>query len=242
MTVLFVSYAGALGGAGRLLLDAAAALDPPAVLHCPAGPLADAARAQGMPVLSPPVRSLELRRSARDRAGHAARLALFGREAAAVARDLDADVVVAWSMRTLLALARALPRRTRARLVFAHNDLLPGPAIAAAVRAAARRADHTIALSHTVAEDLDPGGSLGVEVIHPGVDLEAFGGGPPVSPPSALLLGAIEPWKRPAVALEAIALVGARRSEVRMVTAGDPIGDGGARLLERLRERAVAPD
>src|SRR4051812_50043116 len=131
MTVLFVSYAGALGGAGRLLLDAAAALDPPAVLHCPAGPLADAARAQGMAVLSPPVRSLELRRSARDRAGHAARLALFGREAAAVARHLDADVVVAWRLRPPPALAAALPPRSRPGPGLARQHRPPGPPPAA---------------------------------------------------------------------------------------------------------------
>ena len=203
-------------------------------MACPAGPLADAARSRGLAVLSPPLRSLELRRSLRDRAGHAARLALHGREAAALARDLGSDVVVAWGMRSLLALSAALPRR-RPALVFAHNDLLPSPAVAAAVRAAARRADRVIALSHTVAVDLDPART---EVIHPGVDLDAWTPGAPAEPPYALVLGAIEPWKRPELALEAVARV----DGLRVVFAGEPIGSEGERLLERLRERTARPD
>ena len=203
-------------------------------MACPAGPLAAAARSRGLAVLSPPLRSLELRRSLRDRAGHAARLALHGREAAALARDLGSDVVVAWGMRSLLALSAALPRR-RPALVFAHNDLLPSPAVAAAVRAAARRADRVIALSHTVADDLDPART---EVIHPGVDLDAWTPGAPAEPPYALVLGAVEPWKRPELALEAVARV----DGLRVVLAGEPIGSEGERLLERLRQRAGRPD
>ena len=203
-------------------------------MACPAGALTDAARSRGLAVLSPPLRSLELRRSLRDRAGHAARLALHGREAAALARDLGSDVVVAWGMRSLLALSAALPRR-RPALVFAHNDLLPSPAVAAAVRAAARRADRVIALSHTVADDLDPART---EVIHPGVDLDAWTPAAPAEPPYALVLGAIEPWKRPELALEAVARV----DGLRVVFAGEPIGSEGELLLERLRERAARPD
>lgn len=187
-----------------------------------------------MTVFAPPARSMELRRSLRDRAGHAARLAVHGREAATLARDLGVDLVVAWGMRSLLAVASALPRGGP-RLLFAHNDVLPGPAIAAAVRAAARRADGGIALSHTVADDL---GMDGVEVIHPGVDLEAFRPASPAKPPYALLVGAIEPWKRPELALEAVAHV----EHLRLVIAGEPIGEEGRRLLERLRRRAAEPD
>jgi N-acetylglucosaminyl-diphospho-decaprenol L-rhamnosyltransferase len=185
-------------------------------------------------VFTPPVRSMELRRSLRDRAGHAARLAAHGREAATLARDLGVEVVVAWGMRSLLAVASALARGGP-RLLFAHNDVLPGPVIAAAVRAAARRADRGIALSHTVADDL---GMDGVEVIHPGVDLEAFGPRSPAKPPYALLLGAIEPWKRPELALEAVARV----EHLRLVIAGEPIGEEGRGLLNRLRRRAAEPD
>jgi N-acetylglucosaminyl-diphospho-decaprenol L-rhamnosyltransferase len=185
-------------------------------------------------VFTPPVRSMELRRSLRDRAGHAARLAVHGRETATLARNLGMELVIAWGMRSLLAVAPALPPGGP-RLLFAHNDVLPGPAIAAAVRAAARRADRVIALSHTAAHDL---GTDGVEVIHPGVDLEAFRPASPADPPYALLLGAIEPWKRPELALEAVARV----EHLRLVVAGEPIGEEGRRLLDRLRRRAAEPD
>ena len=232
--VLFVSYSGALGGAERLLLDAAGAVDGPTVLACPAGPLAEAARDRGLTVLTPPPRSLELRRSLRDRAGHAARLAVHGREAAALARDLGSDVVVAWGMRSLLAVSSALPRR-RPRLVFAHNDVLPSAGVAGAVRVAARRADDVIALSHTVADDLDPERT---RVVHPGVDLDDWHTGPPADPPYAVVLGAIEPWKRPDLALDAVA----RIDDLRVVLAGEPIGAGGGRLMKRLRARAAEPD
>jgi N-acetylglucosaminyl-diphospho-decaprenol L-rhamnosyltransferase len=185
-------------------------------------------------VFTLPVRSMELRRSLRDRAGHAARLAVHGREAATLARDLGVELVVAWGMRSMLAVASALPPGGP-RLLFAHNDVLPGPAIAAAVRAATRRANRVIALSHTVADDL---GMDGVEVIHPGVDLEDFRPGSPANPPYALLLGAIEPWKRPELALEAVARV----EHLRLVVAGEPIGAEGRRLHDRLRRRAAEPD
>jgi N-acetylglucosaminyl-diphospho-decaprenol L-rhamnosyltransferase len=204
------------------------------MLATPPGPLAEAARERGVTVFTPPVRSMELRRSLRDRAGHAARLAVHGREAATLARDLGVERVVAWGMRSLLAVASALPPGGP-RLLFAHNDVLPGPAIAAAVRTAARRADRVVALSHTVAHDL---GMHGVEVIHPGVDLDAFRPGSPANPPYALLLGAIEPWKRPEVALEAVARV----EDLRLVVAGEPIGEEGRRLLDRLGRRAAEPD
>jgi N-acetylglucosaminyl-diphospho-decaprenol L-rhamnosyltransferase len=137
-------------------------------------------------------------------------------------------------MRSLLALSAALPRR-RPRLVFAHNDLLPSLPVAAAVRAAARRADEVIALSHTVADDLDPERT---KVVHPGVDLADWHTGPPADPPYAVVLGAIEPWKRPDLALEAVAEI----DDLGLVLAGEPIGADGARLLERLRARAAEPD
>jgi N-acetylglucosaminyl-diphospho-decaprenol L-rhamnosyltransferase len=206
-------------------------------ISCPEGALAEAARLSGLTVFAPPARSMELRRSLRDRAGHAARLAIHGREAAALARDLDARVVVAWGARSLLALTSALARH-HPPLIFAHNDVLAGPAIAAAVRAGARRAAETIALSHTVAEDLDPAGVLDVHVIQPGVDLNAFSPAEPANPPYALTLGAIEPWKRPDLALETIAHL----PDLRLVVAGAPIGSEGERLYQRMRERATEPD
>jgi GT2 family glycosyltransferase len=78
------------------------------------------------------------------------------------------------------------------------------------VRSAARRCDLVVALSEAIARDL---GVDGVHVVHPGVDLERFTRGP--GGPAALFLGALEPWKRPELAIEA-----ADRAGVPLVVAG----------------------
>jgi GT2 family glycosyltransferase len=119
--------------------------------------------------------------------------------------------------------------------VFQHNDLLPSPPAARAVRAAAARADLVLALSEAIAHDLDPRGRLRIEVVRPGVELDRFA--PPAEPPPqdapALFLAAIEPWKRPALAIEAAA-----RAGVHLVVAGAPLDDEGVRLEAELRTRA----
>ncbi len=84
--------------------------------------------------------------------------------------------------------------------------------------------------------------AIGVEatVIHPGVDIEAFAPAAalPSGPPTLLVLGAIVPWKGTDVALEAAA----RLPGVRLVVAGEPLGDDGRALAERVRARAEEPD
>ena len=145
-------------------------------------------------------------------------------------------------MRSAIALAGA---RGAARTVFQHNDLLPSPAVARLVRAAAARYDRVIALSGAIARDLDPGGALGdrLAVCHPGVDLERFPAlPPPERPGQALVLGAIVDWKRPDLALEAAALAARRVPSLRVRLAGAPLDAGGEELLERLRARAGRPD
>jgi len=229
---LFVSYSGLFGGAEQILLDVATGLEETPVLTCPEGPLAAAARGAGLHVLALRERRLELRAGARDRIAAPARIAGLGRELRGIVRALRPDVVFAWGMRA--GLAAASLGKERPRLVFQHNDLLPGPAIARAVRAAAGRAELTLALSHCIAADL---AVPHARVIHPGVDLESFAHAPPPDgPPEALLLGALVDWKRPELALEAIA----RTPDVRLRIAGAPIGDG--QLVDRLRARAAEPD
>ena len=239
LPALFVSYAGVLGGAERLLLDMAGGLAQTPTLACPEGALAERARDAGIHVLTIPERRLELRAGARDRAGAPLRIAAHARELGALVRDLDPDVLVAWGMRPLLAAAAALRGRTRPRLVFQHNDLLPGPAIARAVRAAARRADEVCVLSECIARDL----GLPAQVINPGVDLERFHASPlPEGPPEALVLGAIVGWKQPELALEATALAARELPDLRLRIAGAPLDAEGERLLERMRARAAQPD
>ena len=243
MPVLAVSYSGLLGGAERLLLDVAGGLPEPPLVACPPGPLAEAARARGLGVFELRERSLELRRSARDRLTAPARIAGQAAEVRALVSSARPEALVAWSMRAGLACAAAA---TPVPLLLQHNDLLPGPLVARAVRIATGRAELVVAVSSCVARDLDPDGRLGqrVRVVHPGVDLDRFRPGPAGAPdkPEVLLLGAIEPWKRPELALEAVAQAATELPGLRLRVVGAPIGPAGGRLLERLRERAARAD
>jgi N-acetylglucosaminyl-diphospho-decaprenol L-rhamnosyltransferase len=233
LPALFVSYAGVLGGAERLLLDVAGGLRETPSLACPAGPLAERARAAGLHVIELRERPLELRASGRDRVAGPLRIAAHARELRSLVRALRPDLLVAWGMRPLLA-AATLGRR-RPPLLFQHNDLLPGPGIARAVRAAAGRADAVCAPSECIARDL----SLPARVINPGVDLGRFQQAPPPDgPPEVIVLGAIVRWKRPDLALEAIG----KLPDLRLRIAGHPLDAEGERLLDELRRRAAQPD
>jgi hypothetical protein len=138
--VLFLSYSGVLGGAERVLLDCATRLGRPALVACPEGPLAAAARTAGLPV--EPVRNRSLRmRGARAAAARA--LAGLAVDAAGLARRNRPAVLAAWGARAVLAAAAA--PRAGAPLLAVHHDLLPGAGVARAVRAATLRADGAVA-------------------------------------------------------------------------------------------------
>ena len=239
MPVLAVRYSGLLFGSERVLVDVAQGLPEPPLLACPTGPLADAARAHGIGVFELRERSLELRRGARDRFTSPARIVGQAAEVRALLASVRPTALVAWSMRAGLACAAARPS---VPLLLQHNDLLPGPLVARAVRVAAGRAELVVAASGCVARDLDPDGRLGgrLRVIHPGVDLDRFRPRPGDTPgdPEVLVLGAIEPWKRPDLALEAVALAARQLPALRLSVVGAPLGADGRRLLECLRERA----
>ena len=49
-------------------------------------------------------------------------------------------------------------------------------------------------------------------------------------------------WKRPELALEAVALARAERPDLRLRLVGGAFGEDGDELAERLRRRAAAPD
>jgi glycosyltransferase involved in cell wall biosynthesis len=244
--VLFVSYAGAAGGAERTLLDVASGLDEPVALLCPEGPLADRATAAGMTVLARPARPLELRGGPRTGLAAARHLGAHAREIRGAVATLRPRAVVAWTMRSALAAAAGLgPRRGGPPLVFEHCDLTPGGAVGAAVRRAAASADRVVAPAHAIAASLDPEGRLGdrLAVAEPGVDVARFAAAAPAAgPPTALLLGAIVPWKRPDLALEAVALAARELPELRLVVAGHAVGPEAGALLATLRARAARPD
>jgi N-acetylglucosaminyl-diphospho-decaprenol L-rhamnosyltransferase len=241
--VLMISYSGALGGAERILLDFAGALEGERTLACPEGPLAQAARAQGIRVLGIRGRGLALRGSFVGRLNAFAHLVAHGREARRLIDDLDPDAVLAWGMRS--ALACLFSPGIDAPIVFQHNDLLPGPLIARAVRTAASRAELVLTLSAAIAADLDPHGTLSdrLSVIHPGVDVEHFSAtDPPIQPPEVLVLGALVHWKRPELALEAVALARRERPDLRLRLVGGSFDEDGDELPARLRRRAGADD
>jgi GT2 family glycosyltransferase/glycosyltransferase involved in cell wall biosynthesis len=267
--LIAVSYSGVLGGAERLLLDVASGLPEPPELAVPEGPLAEAARARGLGVFELRERSLVLRASAGDRLAAPVRVAAHAAELRALVRSARPDAVIAWGMRTGVAMSAALAGGGGVPVLFQHNDLLPGPLIARATRAAAGRAALVVALSECVARDLDPSGRLGtrLRVVRPGVDLDRFGdrtggdgrdgatdradgnrrtgadaGDGRRRDCTALVLGAVEPWKRPDLALEATALAARDLPGLRVRLVGEPIGPEGPALLARLRQRAEQPD
>jgi GT2 family glycosyltransferase/glycosyltransferase involved in cell wall biosynthesis len=239
--VLFLSYSGILGGAERVLLDCAAALEDSVVVACPPGPLADRARSAGMPVLSLPGRSLGLRGDVRTRLGAAGALADHAVRLRRLARGLQPDLIVAWGMRSALAWLAGSPARPA---VVAHNDFLPGRLIGAVLRATATRAELVIVPSDAVAEDLDPRGRLGerLHVVCPGVNVDRFAATrEPVAPPEVLVLGALAGWKRPDLALEICALARRRIPELRLRLVGTTVTEDPG-LPARLRRRAQAMD
>ena len=233
--VLFVSYAGLDGGAERLLVDAIEAVGPAAVLACPPGPLER--RAAGIPVIRLPERRLEVRGSVRDRLGAPARLVAHALEIRSLVESLQPETVVAWSARAQIACAAALAG-TQPRLVFQSNDLPRTPGIARLVRAAAARADLVLAPSHAVARPLQvPEARL--RIIPPGVDLDVYRPIPNPNPRQALTLGAVVGWKRPDLALEAVAIAARSLPDLSLTIAGPVFDD---RLFGALRRRADMPD
>ena len=239
-----MSSTSLLGGAERILLDRAQALEGPVVLACPDGELGDSAREAGLTVITLRSRRAELRAGVRDRVGAPLRIGAQSAEVRRLVRRLAPRCVIGWSMRGVLASAGALAgARAAPPLVFAHNDLAPSPGVARVVRLAAGRAAGVLALSRAIAEDLDPLGRLAVEVIHPGVDLDRFAPSPlPAGPPEVLVLGAVVDWKRPDLALETAALAARDLPGLRLRLAGAPMGESGRRLAAWLRARASEPD
>jgi N-acetylglucosaminyl-diphospho-decaprenol L-rhamnosyltransferase len=244
--LIAASYSGVLGGAERLLLDVACALPEPPELALPEGALAAEARARGLGVFELRERSLVLRASTRDRVAAPLRLAGHAAELRGLIGSAKPDAVIAWGMRTGIAMSAAVAAGAHVPMMLQHHDLLPGPLVAQAMRAAAVRASRIVVSSECVARDLDREGALGarLQVVRPGVDLDRFRAreGAAARPCTALVLGAVEPWKRPDLALEAIALAARDLPGLRVRLVGEPIGPEGRELMEHLRHRAKQPD
>jgi GT2 family glycosyltransferase/glycosyltransferase involved in cell wall biosynthesis len=243
---LAVTYAGLLGGAERTLLDFTRGLPGGLVLACPEGALAERARGEGVQVVPLRARPLELRGGVAERLAAGRELAAHGRDVRRLVREVRPDLLVGWGMRTaMVAPAAAVAIDQRPALLVRHVDFLPSPGVARLMRAAVSRADRVSVNSRAVARDLDPEGSLGdrLSVISPGVDLAAYDADWAMAEdPEVLLLGALMPWKRPDLALEAVARAAERIPRLRLTVAGTPMNAEGERLLEALRRRAAQPD
>ena len=238
--VVFVSYAGLLGGAERLLIDCARGLDRECAIACPDGHLAHAAASAGVRVL--PIRERDLRLHGRGRAAALADLAGHARELRALTRALEPELVVAWSMRPLLA-AITLRGAAGRPVAFQHNDFLPGRGLGALVRRAAARADVITTPSQAVADELAlaPPAARRTHVVAPGVELGRFDPSrEPAAPPEILVLGAITAWKRPELALDVLARVRREHPDARLRLAGAVIAHdpNGAALLRALQAQA----
>jgi GT2 family glycosyltransferase/glycosyltransferase involved in cell wall biosynthesis len=243
---LAVTYAGLLGGAERTLLDFTRGLPGGLVLACPEGALAQRARAQGVQVVPLRARPLELRGGLSERLGAGRELAGHGRDVRRLVREVGPDLLVAWGMRTaIVAPAAVVATGQRPALLVRHVDFLPSPQVARLMRAAVARADRVTVNSEAVGRDLDPQGSLGdrLSVITPGVHLPDYDEEwARAEDPEVLLLGTLMPWKRPDLALEAVARAAKSIPRLRLTVAGSPMNAEGERLLAGLRERASKPD
>jgi glycosyltransferase involved in cell wall biosynthesis len=215
--LLFVSYSGVLGGAERVLVDAVTRLGRPLTVACPDGPLAAALLTAGVAHVEVAERPLQVGLA------HMAGIAGLARDI----RALRPEFVVAWGARAVLA-ARLESRPWLA----VHHDLLPGRAVRAVVKEAAKEANGVVAASHAIAEQLDGDRTT---ILHPGVDLKRFSPHPaPAGRNRVLVLGAFVEWKRPELALQ----IAQRLPEIEFTIAGATLpGDDGA-LERRLKDEA----
>jgi N-acetylglucosaminyl-diphospho-decaprenol L-rhamnosyltransferase len=225
----------------------ATGLDGDPVIVCPEGALAERARAAGLRTFPVPTRRLELRASARDRVATPLRLAALAREVSELARAIRPEVVFGWGTRAAIACAAGLRGlEPRPALIYQNHDMLQGPFIGQVARIAARQADLIVAPSMVVARDLDPDGLLDdrTVVLPAGVDLGAFEPDADGArrPNEALLLGAIVGWKRPRLALEAVAIAARELPDLKLRVAGPVIDSEGERIMRVMRRRAELPD
>jgi N-acetylglucosaminyl-diphospho-decaprenol L-rhamnosyltransferase len=243
---LAVTYAGLLGGGERTLLDFTSGLPGGVVLACPEGDLAERARGDGLQVVPLRSRPLELRGGVAERLVAGRELAGHARDVRRLVREVGPDLLLAWGMRSaIVAPGAAASFDRRPALVVRHVDFLPGSSIARLVRTAVARADRVCVNSEAVGRDLDPHGALGdrLSVISPGIDLSAYNAEWELATdPEVLLLGTLMPWKRPDLALEAVARAAESVPSLRLTVAGAPMNAEGERLVAALRERAAQPD
>ena len=216
---------GVLGGAERVLLEFATALEGEICLACPEGALARCgARRRASRCCRCATRRSSVRRARLGSAAARARLVAHAAEVRRLARDLDPDLVIACGMRSALACCSGA--RVGAPVVFVHHDMLPGPFVGAPCgrpRGASGARGRSVACGRATT-------SIAARiaarlVVHPGVDVDRFDAGRlpaqrPARGPRARCDGRLE----------------AARSRARGVRGGAPVA---ARAAAADRRRAA---
>ena len=260
-----VSVSAALGGSERVLLEFAARAPAhgvaPTVVLPKEGPLGEALRTAGVPVVVAPAseRLLALSQRGGSLAGSAARLAVELRAwARAIRSALPAGTRVLYSNGFKAHLACAAIRGGGARRVW-HLHEFPPSRIGPAWRLLAGALPHaTIAVSAAVARAWRLPGLVAPAVVLNGVDLDRFHPAPPTGwlrealalPAGVRLIGmpaVFARWKGQLAVVEAFERAAPRLPDAHLVIVGGPIYDtvaerGYAEELVRRVGRAAAAD
>ena len=203
--------------------------DPDALVACPGGTATERlVREHGLSTAPVPFRPLVRSRGRAEALRSLWRTVLAARELRRVLRSHpERTVVYGVSMRAgIQASLAALGLRGR-RLVWSLHDPMPGPALAALVRALAlARCELVVACSAYVASAF-AGRSRALRrktvVVHTGIDSGRFAGVEPARDrPAAVMVGSVIPEKRVEVALEVAAQAAASRPDFRLEIVGGP--------------------
>jgi glycosyltransferase involved in cell wall biosynthesis len=229
--VLYVNQTAAMSGAERSLLDLLGALpaDIDPVLACPDGPLAQRARALGVPWRRIPATDASFRLHPRHTSRALLELSAQAAAVRAVGRSTRRQLVHANTTRAALAAVAA--RRLGGPPVVAHirDWVPPGRAATMTLRFVASGAALTLANSRFAAGQLASGT---VRVVHNPVDHRSFAPGLLDRAEARRLLGLddgdevlaviaqLTPWKGQAEAVEMARLLRASRPRLRLLLVG----------------------
>jgi glycosyltransferase involved in cell wall biosynthesis len=237
MRVLFLNHTSRVSGAERSMLTLLAGLpdEVSSAMACPAGPLAESVGELGVPVLAVP----EVSGSLRLHPWHTARALIdIGQTAVALrrhARNVQADVVHANSIRAGVAAVLASRLGGPPAVVHVHDRLPPGPASSLVLRTIASGAGAVLACSAYAAEQLtSSNGSVLPRVVHNPVNIESFRPGVMSAHEARARLGLepetvvlavvaqITPWKGQDDAIRIAARLKRGGRDIRLLLIGSP--------------------
>ena len=232
MRILFANHTSVVSGAERSLLMLMSALPPDLVagLACPAGPLAERARKNGIRVHQIRGTAGSLRLHPWQTPFALGELAISGVQIGRAARSVGADLIHANSLRAGLS-ATVACRLDRRGLILHIRDCMPDSAVTRLLRrAAAGNAAQIVAISQYVADRFVTGLTphrLPLHVIDNPVDLGRFNvdlrcKAPPArGAPLLVVVGQITPWKGQDTAIRALREIRVRHGRARLWIVGE---------------------